>query len=76
MDFNEEFGIFLASLESDSNSGTDGGPPSDSETESEESDKRAGLILLELEFKLLVPHEKITAQTGVSRSGLYKAKIL
>jgi len=38
MDSNEEFGIFLDDSESDSDSGADIGPPSDSETENEESE--------------------------------------
>jgi hypothetical protein len=38
MDSNEEFSIFLDNLESDSDSGADIGPPSDSKTENEESE--------------------------------------
>jgi hypothetical protein len=52
MDSNEEFSIFLASSESDSNSGADIGPPNGSKTESEESNKKGWGIILELEFKL------------------------
>jgi hypothetical protein len=82
MDPPEEFGIILDDLESDSDSGADLGPPSDSETENEEpkvSNKGQGNSIgarvqaLTL-FELQVPHEKITAQTGVSRSGLYKLR--
>jgi hypothetical protein len=63
-------------LESDSDSGADITPPSDSETESKVSrgnSIRARVQALTL-FELRVPHEKITAQTGVSRSGLYKLR--
>jgi hypothetical protein len=82
MDPAEEFGIILDDLESDSDSGADIGPPSDSEIENEESEipnkSRGNSIGARVQaltlFELQVPHEKITAQTGVSRSGLYKLR--
>jgi hypothetical protein len=81
MDPAEEFGIILDDLESDSDPGADIGPPN-SETENDESKvpnksqgnsigARAQALTL---FELQVPHEKITAQTSVSRSGLYKLR--
>ena len=82
MDPAEEFGIILDDLESDSDSEADIGPPSDSETENEESEVSnksqgnsigARVQALTL-FELQVPYEEITAQTGVSRSGLYKLR--
>jgi hypothetical protein len=82
MDSNEEFSIILSDSESDSDAGADIEPPSDSETESEESEVpktgrgnsiRARVQAL-TQFELQVLHEKITAQTGVSRSGLYKLR--
>jgi hypothetical protein len=71
MDSDKEFGIFLDNSESDSDSdsGADIGPPSDSETENEESEVlkksqrnfiRARVQALTL-FELQVSHEKITA---------------
>jgi len=72
MDYNDD-------SESDSDSGADIRPPSDSETESKESKVSqrnsigARVQALTL-FELQVPHEKITAQTGVSRSSLYKLR--
>jgi hypothetical protein len=69
MDSNKEFGIILDDLESDSDSRTDIGPPSGSETENEESQVpskgqgnsiRARVQALTL-FELQVLHEKITA---------------
>src|SRR5277367_258813 len=82
MDPNEEFGIILDDLESDSDSRADIGPPSDSETENEESKVsnkgRGNSIGARVQaltlFELQVPHEKITVQTGISRSGLYKLR--
>jgi hypothetical protein len=72
--------IILSDSESDSDSGADVGPPSNSETESEEVPKkgqrnsiRARLQAL-TQFELQVLHEKITAQIGVSRSSLYKLR--
>jgi len=71
--------------ESDSDCGADIRPPSDSETEIESEKSKVpnpkgqgnsigariqALIL----FELQVLYEKITAQTGVSRSGLYKLR--
>ena len=81
MDSNEEFSITLDDSESDSDFGADIGPPNDSETENEESEVPKGrgnsigarVQALTL-FELQVPHEKITAQTGVLRSGLYKLR--
>jgi hypothetical protein len=80
MDSNEEFSITLSDSESDSDSRADVRPPSDSETESEEIPKKGqrnsiGARLQALtQFELQVPHEKIIAQTGVSRSSLYKLR--
>src|SRR5438552_1550937 len=63
-------------LESDSDSEADTTPLSDSETESKvpcRNSIRARVQALTL-FKLQVLYEKITAQTGVLRSGLYKLR--
>ena len=81
MDSDEEFSIFLGISESDSDPGADIQPPSsDLETEIEIEIKKgqrnsigARIQALSL-FEHQVPHEKITAQTGVSRSGLYKLR--
>jgi hypothetical protein len=82
------FGVFSSftmdsndDSESDSDSGADIRPPSDSETESKKPKDPKGqgnsigarIQALTL-FDFQVPHEKITAQTGVSRSGLYKLR--
>jgi hypothetical protein len=85
MDSGEEFGISLDIPESDSDSGADIEPPSsDSEsvnTGPASAKPREGggnsigawiqaLVL----FEAQVPYEKITAQTGVSRSSMYKLR--
>src|ERR1700722_307313 len=80
MDSSEEFSIILSDSESDSESGADVGSPSDSETKSEKVPKNGqgnsiGARLQALtQFELQVSHEKITAQTGVSKSGPYKLR--
>jgi len=82
MDPPKVFSIILDDLESDSDSGADIRPPSSSETENEESKvpnkSRGNSIGARVQaltlFELQVPREKITAQTGVSRSGLYKLR--
>jgi hypothetical protein len=80
MDSSKEFSTILSDPESDSDFGADVGPPSNSETESEEVPKKGqgnsiGARLQALtQFELQVLYKKITAQTGISRSGLYKLR--
>jgi hypothetical protein len=82
MDPTKEFGIILDDLEWDSDSGADVRPLSNSEIENKESEVpnkswgnsiRARVQALTL-FELQGPHEMITAQIGVLRSGLYKLR--
>jgi hypothetical protein len=87
IDLSEEFGISLDISELDSDSGADvQSLLSDSEPESasaepasaEPKQGRGNSIGARIQaltlFEAQVPYEKITAQTGISRSGLYKLR--
>jgi hypothetical protein len=80
-DSNKEFDIFLDISESDSDSGADILPLSSNlETETEIEIKKSqrnsiGTRIQALSlFEHWVPYKKITAQTSISRSSLYKLR--